>query len=699
MAAPARFIREVPTSAIAPISVVQERHPIVIVLGMDGTGTALCSRVLSALGVRMTDRAADSAFRPAKRNGAADHWERPEIADFHHRILDLFNPKHGHPSDGFALPVAWRGDARVVDIRREMTAFVGKRVGADLFGFMEQCTARLMPIWHQIANELRLTPKVIYCLRNPAHVARALQDRDGLPLELVEYRWFAYTLDAFRHTKTDICTIEYDSWFDDYGANLKKLQRFLNLPEDPPEFENRAISMTIEAERRIRQPALGEASKPLIRSVYKLAQRAEVDPAAREQLQSIATQFLSFQQLHAAGRDSSEDAAAARDASIREVPAFPYCISPASFWQPEHILPSAWYQHAPFAFWITEALRPEIFVELGTHHGFSYLVFCQAVQRLGSMSKCYAVDTWKGDTHAGFYDEDVFAKLNDIHEPRYSGFSRLVRSTFDEALPHFGDGTIDLLHIDGRHGYEDVAHDFESWLPKLSDRAVVLFHDINVRERGFGVWQFWADLQSRYPCFEFTHGHGLGVVQVGSTARQPLRPLFESGPEDKAAIAEIYAQLGRLRESETRLAAITEHAQQSDIRAAEALAELERQKAVYAETIEQRAEAAQRQERELAHIRRQLGDLRDAVTLAEREAQERVDAEAAIRAEMADAIQAARGRSEQVEMLKSELDHARQVGLAALQALAASIVGTVYREPRLGWRHALRRLLGVAGDT
>src|SRR5205823_8328118 len=290
---------------------------------------------------------------------------------------------------------------------------------------------------------------------NPAHVARALQDGDGLPVELAEYRWFAYTLDAFRHTKTDICTIEYDSWFDDYGANLKKLQRFLDLPEDPPEFENRAISAMIEAERPNREPGSGEASHPLIRSVYKLAQRAEVHPAAREQLQSITTQFLSFQQLQAAARDNS-DAVVAPGASAIGAPGFRYCISSASFWQPEHILPSAWYQHAPFAFWITEALRPEIFVELGTHHGFSYLVFCQAVQRVGTMTKCYAVDTWKGDTHAGFYDEDVFAKLNDIHEPRYSGFSRLVRSTFDEALPHFGDGTIDLLHIDGRHGYEDV---------------------------------------------------------------------------------------------------------------------------------------------------------------------------------------------------------------------------------------------------
>ena len=173
-------------------------------------------------------------------------------------------------------------------------------------------------------------------------------------------------------------------------------------------------------------------------------------------------------------------------------------------------------------------MRPGIFVELGAHNGFSYLAFCQAVQRLGATTKCYAVDTWRGDEHAGFYGEEVFAKLNELHERRYSGFSRLIRSTFDEALPHFSDGTVDLLHIDGRHRYQDVAHDFESWLPKLSDRAVVLLHDINVRERGFGVWQFWADLQARYRCFEFAHGYGLGVVQVGRLVAAPLRPLFDS---------------------------------------------------------------------------------------------------------------------------------------------------------------------------
>jgi Methyltransferase domain len=128
-----------------------------------------------------------------------------------------------------------------------------------------------------------------------------------------------------------------------------------------------------------------------------------------------------------------------------DAPAIRECVSPASFWQPQHIVPSAWHQHAPFAFWITEAVRPGIFVELGVHHGFSYLVFCQAVQRLELMTKCYAVDTWKGDVHAGFYGNDVFETLNDLHERHYSGFSRLIRSSFDEAL------NIGRLATDGVH--------------------------------------------------------------------------------------------------------------------------------------------------------------------------------------------------------------------------------------------------------
>lgn len=201
--------------------------------------------------------------------------------------------------------------------------------------------------------------------------------------------------------------------------------------------------------------------------------------------------------------------------------------TPSIFWIPDRLKePDAWVGHIPFAFWIVDALQPQTLVELGTHSGNSYLAFCQAVQKLHLSTTCFAIDTWKGDEQAGFYEEQVFAELSQYHDERYGSFSRLVRSTFDEAVNYFSDSSIDLLHIDGLHTYEAVKHDFETWQPKLSERAVIIFHDINVREREFGVWQLWNELSQKYPNFSFLHFHGLGILGVGNNLPEPMQKLF-----------------------------------------------------------------------------------------------------------------------------------------------------------------------------
>jgi glycosyltransferase involved in cell wall biosynthesis len=220
-------------------------------------------------------------------------------------------------------------------------------------------------------------------------------------------------------------------------------------------------------------------------------------------------------------------------------------ISTASFVPNSLQFPSSWLGHLPFAAWVIQEVSPKIFVELGTHSGNSYFSFCQSVAMAGIPTKCYAVDTWQGDEHAGQYNDEIFAKVNEHHQEQYAEFSRLLRMAFDDAVTYFADESIELLHIDGLHTYEAVRHDFETWLPKLAPGAVVMFHDINVRERNFGVWKLWEELQARYPNnLEFVHSHGLGVLQLNNAPdRKELGWLQPNSPE-KQRLINYFASLG-----------------------------------------------------------------------------------------------------------------------------------------------------------
>jgi glycosyltransferase involved in cell wall biosynthesis len=314
---------------------------------------------------------------------------------------------------------------------------------------------------------------------------------------------------------------------------------------------------------------------------------------------------------------------------------------------------SAWYGHVPFAHWVVGATEPRTLVELGTHNGVSYSAFCEAVVRNGFNTCCYAVDTWKGDDQAGCYGEEVYLDLRRFHDDRYGAFSELLRCTFNEALPYFADSSVDLLHIDGFHTYEAVRQDFEGWQPKLSESAIVLFHDTNVRERNFGVWRFWEELRVQFPSFEFLHGHGLGVLAVGRSISSKLLELCSlRDPVRVHAIRQRFSLLGE----RWSLRARHDLQREEEIASRDALIQSLRSEAARfeAQVSEDKARAAARFETQVSEDKARIRSLENEAT----ELMRRLAAEQQLRARAAQRAVHAR----------AELAKAVGRGIAALES-------------------------------
>ena len=172
-----------------------------------------------------------------------------------------------------------------------------------------------------------------------------------------------------------------------------------------------------------------------------------------------------------------------------------------------------WEGYRDFAYDLLQFVRPERLVELGSQYGCSLFTFCQAVRDFKLNTEINAVDMWSGDIGAEITGEEVYALVKKTAATYYPEVNlHLFQMCFDDARPNFADNSIDILHIDGGHTFEDVEHDFTTWLPKLKENGIVLFHDV-YSPIDQGSCDHWEKTKKEYDCyFDFTHSCGLGIL-------------------------------------------------------------------------------------------------------------------------------------------------------------------------------------------
>lgn len=183
---------------------------------------------------------------------------------------------------------------------------------------------------------------------------------------------------------------------------------------------------------------------------------------------------------------------------------------------------SPWAGHRNFSYDYLQFFQPNLIVELGTHYGCSYFSFAQAIKDFRIKSTLYGIDTWKGDDYTkNDYRDDIFRTFKETLDKYYDTYRCLyLQTTFDAALGKFADESIDLLHIDGSHNYDDIRHDFESWLPKVKKDGVIFLHDISediVLGKIMGSHYYWQELKEKFLYHvEFDFSWGLGIIFLSS---------------------------------------------------------------------------------------------------------------------------------------------------------------------------------------
>ena len=124
------------------------------------------------------------------------------------------------------------------------------------------------------------------------------------------------------------------------------------------------------------------------------------------------------------------------------------------------------------------------FVEVGTYLGRSLCSLAEVVQLSGKQISVIGIDTCRGSGPEGWRNRDyhadavqqgggTFAGLlhKNIMDCGFAELITLIISDSVKASSLFPDGSIDWLHLDGRHDYESVCAAIRAWLPKLRAAA------------------------------------------------------------------------------------------------------------------------------------------------------------------------------------------------------------------------------------
>lgn len=120
-----------------------------------------------------------------------------------------------------------------------------------------------------------------------------------------------------------------------------------------------------------------------------------------------------------------------------------------------------------------------VFLEIGSYLGASSCFIAEGIRNSSNSGSLYCVDTWENDAMSEGKRNTYDDFLHNTSKCRQ--LITVLRGHSIEVAESFPN-KIDFIFFDGDHSYEGIKADFNAWFPKLSDGALMVFHDVGWAE-------------------------------------------------------------------------------------------------------------------------------------------------------------------------------------------------------------------------
>jgi len=155
-----------------------------------------------------------------------------------------------------------------------------------------------------------------------------------------------------------------------------------------------------------------------------------------------------------------------------------------------------WYAFA-------RALKPEVIVETGVHHGVGSLVLTSAIRRNNT------------EGFAGkYFGTDIEPSAGKLLEKPFSNVGKILYGDSIESLKKIADSSVDMFINDSDHSAEYEFLEYKTILPKLSKTGIILGDNSHATD---SLRKFSEDNGRRFiffkeePLDHFYNGAGIGI--------------------------------------------------------------------------------------------------------------------------------------------------------------------------------------------